>query len=62
MPYIETSAKSDYNVDDAFLTIAKMVKERLAKIGGGGPAPAKRQDNVVIGQGQSKGEKKGCCK
>jgi len=60
MAFFEASAKSDINVDQAFLTIAKAVKNRLVAEGVSGPTAAKPAIKVTA---QSVAPKKssGCC-
>mmetsp|Transcript_23088 Transcript_23088/g.47871 ORF Transcript_23088/g.47871 Transcript_23088/m.47871 type:complete len:200 (+) Transcript_23088:18-617(+) len=55
IPFLETSAKSSQNVEEAFLTMAsELIKIREAKgVGGGG-------GKVDLRQGQ-RGGKEGCC-
>ena len=54
----ECSAKNDINVDEAFIGIARSVKDRLVADGQGGPA--QKPTGVKIG-GQTAPAKKQCC-
>lgn len=57
MKFFETSARSGQNVNEAFITLATDVKERLLKAGGGEP----QTGGINLGQGQKAPAKKGCC-
>ncbi|KAI8848704.1 GTP-binding protein ypt1 [Chytridium lagenaria] len=59
IPFLETSAKNSSNVEQAFLTMAKQIKDRM----GANTAAAPNKASVKVGQGtavqqQSSG---GCC-
>lgn len=57
--FLETSAKSATNVEQAFLTMARQIKERMGNSNTGNtPKPA-----VTVGQGTnvSSGSGGGCC-
>mmetsp|Transcript_33918 Transcript_33918/g.81156 ORF Transcript_33918/g.81156 Transcript_33918/m.81156 type:complete len:209 (-) Transcript_33918:71-697(-) len=57
--FYECSAKNDINVEPTFLTIARAVKDRLMK-DGGGAGPAKK--GVQLGRNDpAAGNRKGCC-
>jgi Ras-related protein Rab-1A len=57
IPFLETSAKSASNVEQAFLTMARQIKERM------GTATANNKPTVQVGQGQGvqSGSAGGCC-
>ena len=57
IPFLETSAKSATNVEQAFLTMARQIKERM------GTTTANTKPTVPIGQGQGvqSGSGGGCC-
>ncbi|RAR02704.1 guanine nucleotide transporter [Stemphylium lycopersici] len=57
IPFLETSAKSATNVEQAFLTMARQIKERM------GTTTANTKPTVPIGQGQGvqNGSGGGCC-
>ena len=57
MKFFETSARSGQNVNEAFITLATDVKERLLKAGGGEP----QTGGINLGQAQKTPGKKGCC-
>jgi Ras-related protein Rab-1A len=57
--FLETSAKSSQNVEEAFLTMTRQIKERVARdqSGGGGD-----QNKIKVSRNPQKIEKKsGCC-
>ncbi|VDO81142.1 unnamed protein product [Heligmosomoides polygyrus] len=58
IPFLETSAKSSTNVEQAFLTMAAEIKSRMGPVQGAGGAPA-----VRITGSQPVNDKKsgGCC-
>jgi len=57
IPFLETSAKSATNVEQAFLTMARQIKERM------GTTTANTKPTVPIGQGTGvqSGSGGGCC-
>lgn len=59
IPFWECSAKNDINVDNAFIGIAKSVKERLVMDGQGGPTK-KAGINLTPGQATNQQQRK-CC-
>lgn len=60
LPILETSAKSSTNVEQAFLTMAKQIKDRM---GASTVNNAAGKSNVKLGQGQSVADQNsgGCC-
>lgn len=58
IPFLETSAKNASNVEQAFLTMARQIKERM-----GTTATSNTKASVQVGQGQSVGNSSnnGCC-
>lgn len=58
IPFLETSAKSSTNVEQAFLTMAGEIKSRMGPAGGpGGPAgPGVKITSTPVQQ-----QKSGCC-
>lgn len=54
--FLECSAKSEINVDEAFISLAKDIKSRLND-----DTPATTSDNVDISAGGSSGDKKSPC-
>ncbi|OMJ28457.1 GTP-binding protein ypt1, partial [Smittium culicis] len=61
IPFLETSAKDSTNVEQAFLTMAKQIKDRV-----GAPNIQQQQDqlknSINIGQGQNVSQQNsGCC-
>ncbi|UZJ57505.1 hypothetical protein CBS101457_006825 [Exobasidium rhododendri] len=60
IPFLETSAKSSTNVEQAFLTMAKQIKDRM---GSSTVNNAPGKSNVKLGQGQSVADQSsgGCC-
>jgi Ras-related protein Rab-1A len=57
IPFLETSAKNASNVEQAFLTMARQVKERM------GTTTANNKPTVQVGGGQGvpSGSTGGCC-
>lgn len=57
IPFLETSAKNASNVEQAFLTMARQIKERM------GTATVNNKPTVQVGQGQGvqSGSGSGCC-
>ncbi|KAJ5929396.1 hypothetical protein N7454_007244 [Penicillium verhagenii] len=57
IPFLETSAKNASNVEQAFLTMARQIKERM------GTATVNNKPTVQVGQGQGvqSGSGGGCC-
>jgi len=58
---LETSAKSAHNVEEAFLTMTRQIKERVSRSHEG---PSKPSNSVNITTNTKKvkdGKKKGCC-
>lgn len=60
IPFLETSAKSSTNVEQAFLTMAKHIKDRM---GSSTVNNTPGKSNVKLGQGQSVADSNagGCC-
>ena len=63
MDYVETSAKSNTNVDDAFFKLAQQVKDHLVEQGitSNAPGTPGAQQLNVDGSTGSAGSKSGCC-
>ena len=57
IPFLETSAKNASNVEQAFLTMARQIKERM------GNTTVDNKPTVQVGQGQGvqSGSAGGCC-
>lgn len=57
IPFLETSAKNASNVEQAFLTMARQIKERM------GNTASQNKEKINIGAGQSvqSGSGGGCC-
>lgn len=57
IPFLETSAKNASNVEQAFLTMARQIKERM------GTTTVNNKPTVQVGQGQgvNSGSAGGCC-
>ncbi|VDO43976.1 unnamed protein product [Haemonchus placei] len=58
IPFLETSAKSSTNVEQAFLTMASEIKSRMGPVQGAGGAPAVRITGSQPVQDKKTG---GCC-
>ncbi|CAJ0954524.1 unnamed protein product, partial [Mesorhabditis belari] len=58
IPFLETSAKSSTNVEQAFLTMAAEIKSRMGPVQGGGGQPAVRITGSQPVQDKKAG---GCC-
>lgn len=58
IPFLETSAKNASNVEQAFLTMARQIKERM-----GSTATNNTKPNVQVGPGHgvSSNQGGGCC-
>ena len=58
IPFLETSAKDSNNVEQAFMTMAAEIKNRLANqpVGGGGA-----RGNINVGDGKKLGSKSSAC-
>jgi len=56
IPFLETSAKTAVNVENAFITMAKEIKERLSN-----QPEAHKTQQVSVGRGEAVGGNKGCC-
>lgn len=58
IPFLETSAKNASNVEQAFLTMARQIKERMGTTTANNTKPS-----VQVGQGQGVGSSsnQGCC-
>jgi Ras-related protein Rab-1A len=59
IPFLETSAKNATNVEQAFLTMAKQIKDRMGSTST--PAGAGKSSVVVPGQGVQASQSGGCC-
>ena len=56
IPFLETSAKNASNVEQAFLTMARQIKERM------GTTTTRDKPTVQVqGQGVNQGSAAGCC-
>lgn len=58
MPFFETSAKQNYNIDEMFLRIVTDIKNKLSAAAAGGPASA---DKVQLKKQAATAAKSGCC-
>ncbi|KAF9934993.1 GTP-binding protein of the rab [Linnemannia zychae] len=60
IPFLETSAKSATNVEQAFMTMAKQIKDRM---GAATVSPAGANKNIKVGSGQQLPAQSsgGCC-
>jgi len=58
--FLETSAKNSINVEDAFMTMAREIKNRMT-MDGGGAAASSTVKAVAPGKTENAGAKKGCC-
>jgi len=58
IPFLETSAKNATNVEQAFLTMAKHIKDRMGSTPVGGNAA---KPSVAVGQSMSQNNAGGCC-
>ena len=57
IPFLETSAKNATNVEQAFLTMARQIKERMGTTAN----QNKEKINITQGQSVSSGAAGGCC-
>ncbi|PVF97718.1 GTP-binding protein ypt1 [Serendipita vermifera] len=58
IPFLETSAKNATNVEQAFLTMAKQIKDKMGSNTAGGPA---KSNTITPGQGINTQTSSGCC-
>jgi Ras-related protein Rab-1A len=58
IPFLETSAKNASNVEQAFLTMARQIKERMGTTATNNTKP---NVNVSQGNGLSSSQGGGCC-
>jgi Ras-related protein Rab-1A len=58
IPFLETSAKNATNVEQAFLTMARQIKERM---GGAAENTAAKANVNLRGQNVSQGSSSSCC-
>jgi len=59
IPFLETSAKNNTNVEQAFLTMASEIKNKMGP--GSGPSPAGNTGKVDIGPGKKVNQGGGGC-
>ena len=61
IPFMETSAKDNINVQEAFLHITKDVVSGLPSENGGGSGSDRGGNKADLSKGSKKDKKKGCC-
>jgi Ras-related protein Rab-1A len=59
IPFLETSAKNATNVEQAFLTMAKQIKDRMGSTST--PAGGAKSSTVTPGQSVQQQQSNGCC-
>jgi len=59
IPFLETSAKNATNVEQAFLTMAKQIKDRMGSTST--PSGAAKSSTVTPGQSVQQQQSGGCC-
>ncbi len=59
IPFYETSAKQDTNVETSFLTIATQIKDRILSEGGGGSGTGGQK--ITAAKPEAKPSGGGCC-
>ena len=63
IPFAETSAQTNQNVDDAFMTLAEAVVKRKNEEAGSLEYKTEKAETVKISNaGKKEGKKGGCCK
>jgi singapore isolate B (sub-type 7) whole genome shotgun sequence assembly, scaffold_0 len=62
IPFAETSAQTNTNVDEAFMTLAEAVVKRKTEEAGALDYKAEKAETVKISSSDKKEGKKGCCK
>eukprot|EP01114_Cavostelium_apophysatum_P021261 TRINITY_DN736_c0_g1_i1.p1 TRINITY_DN736_c0_g1~~TRINITY_DN736_c0_g1_i1.p1 ORF type:complete len:205 (+),score=47.51 TRINITY_DN736_c0_g1_i1:157-771(+) len=60
VPFLETSAKNATNVEQAFITMATDIKNRMDATGGASAAQPKTQNHIKPGK-QIQNQESGCC-
>jgi len=60
IPFLETSARTSTNVEQAFLTMAAEIKNRVGPVGAGGPSSG-QADRINPSSTPIKSQSSGCC-
>ncbi|KAH6566357.1 hypothetical protein BASA50_004565 [Batrachochytrium salamandrivorans] len=59
IPFLETSAKNATNVEQAFLTMAKQIKDKMGSTAAA--QPNQNKANIKVGQAVAPQQSSGCC-
>lgn len=61
IPFIESSAKNDENVNEIFFTLAKLIQEKIDNDKLAGGSGSGKESNININSGNNATSKAGCC-
>lgn len=61
IPFLETSARTSTNVEQAFLTMAAEIKNRVGPIGAAGGPSSGQADRINPSSTPIKSQSSGCC-
>lgn len=61
VPFLETSARTSTNVEQAFLTMAAEIKNRVGPVGAAGGPSSSQADRINPSSTPIKSHSSGCC-